>query len=183
MKRWAEIDEFPGYFISDEGQVWSNKTTRLLKLSTDKDGYQIATLYRDGRYKKCKVHRLVVQAFIGGDIENLQVNHKDEDPSNNKVENLEICDASYNINYGTRNAQVANKLMKRPPTQNKPVEAVDSEGNVKLSFPSLHAAERAGFNRAAVGRMCAGYPDRRSYYGYIWRYAISNTTTSPMTTC
>ena len=90
----VQINEYPDYFISKEGFVWSSKSNKYLSLATDKDGYKIVTLYRNGSCKKFKVHRLVAETFICQDIAGKQVNHKDEDPSNNNVGNLEICDCS-----------------------------------------------------------------------------------------
>lgn len=56
------------------------------------------------------VHRLVAEAFIPNPDNLPQVNHKDENPENNNVDNLEWCSASYNVNYGRRNEIVRSKL-------------------------------------------------------------------------
>ena len=56
----------------------------------------------DGK-KTVLVHRLVAQAFLKEDIENTIVNHKDGNPRNNKVENLEWCDYKYNSNHAFDN--------------------------------------------------------------------------------
>jgi len=56
---------------------------------------------RDGDRKKFPVHRLVASTFIPNPNNYPQINHKDEDKTNNSISNLEWCTAKYNINYGT----------------------------------------------------------------------------------
>ena len=59
------------------------------------------------------MHRLVAIAFIPNPNNLPQVNHKDEDKSNNHVDNLEWCSRNYNINYGTRNKRCSEKMKGR----------------------------------------------------------------------
>jgi len=170
--KWVEIKSFPEYQISEYGDVWSEKSHRLLSQATDKDGYRIVTLYRDGKYKKKKVHRLVAESFIDSDIEQLQINHKDENKGNNHVSNLEICDCSYNINYGNRNKKVSEKLTEYTSFKKKAVEGYDDYG-VVVKFDSMHDAERAGYNRSAIYQICSGYSKSRlkTHKGLKWRYS------------
>ena len=57
------------------------------------------------------VHRLVAQAFIPNPDNLPEVNHKNEDKSNNTVDNLEWCDHKYNNNYGTKIERIKKKLI------------------------------------------------------------------------
>ena len=103
---WKDISGFEGvYEISSYGRVRSVKSGKIL--STSKcggcRGYLSVCLSKNGKRYGKLVHRLVAEAFIPA-VEGLsEVNHKDEDKTNNRVENLEFCDHKYNMNYGTRN--------------------------------------------------------------------------------
>lgn len=63
--------------------------------------YKQVVLYKNKEHKTVAVHRLVAEAFIPNPDNLPQVNHKDENPSNNNVSNLEWCTCKYNVNYGT----------------------------------------------------------------------------------
>ena len=75
---------------------------KLLKIYDNTLGYKFVSLVMDKHPSPMYVHRLVAQAFIPNPDGLPQVNHKDEDKSNNRVENLEWCTAKYNMNYGSR---------------------------------------------------------------------------------
>lgn len=105
IEEWRQIPGYEGlYEVSSYGRVRNSKTYRILKHWTT-FGYLMVGL--SGR-KKFYVHRLVAETFIPN-IEKLpQVNHKDEDKTNNRVDNLEWCTAKYNINYGSRTERQKN---------------------------------------------------------------------------
>jgi hypothetical protein len=73
---------------------------RIIRSVKKRHGYRKVSLRRDGRTYQVSVHRLVATAFLPN-VANLPcVNHKDENPSNNRAENLEWCTYKYNVNYG-----------------------------------------------------------------------------------
>ena len=74
------------------------KTQKLIKPANDR-GYLKIRLLINGKQNSAYIHRLVAEAFIPNPNNYKEVNHKDNDPSNNNVENLEWCDRKYNINY------------------------------------------------------------------------------------
>ena len=98
---WKDIKGYEGkYKVSNLGNVYSYLTNKKLKPGIDK-GYLKVNLRKDGKTKQFTVHRLVAQAFLTNDNDYPCVNHKDENPSNNNVDNLEWCTYEYNNNYGT----------------------------------------------------------------------------------
>ena len=113
---WKPVVGYEGlYEVSNTGQVRSldkydsiNRfyEGRILKLFADRLGYLKVGLSSNGKTKKYLVHRLVAEAFIPNPNNFPIINHKDENPSNDNVDNLEWCNAKYNSNYGTRNDRI-----------------------------------------------------------------------------
>jgi len=89
---WKSISELDGrYDISDCGEIRNNKTSKILCKKLDRDGYYQIGLRKLGDRKKIwfYIHRLVALYFLGPpDNENNQVDHIDNNKTNNKVENL-----------------------------------------------------------------------------------------------
>lgn len=94
------------YLVSNYGRLWSNRRNIFMHGTPDKDGY-IRTALRlvDGNAKHVVMHRLVAKAFIPlpdrVDIppEELVVNHKDGNKTNNFVGNLEWCSTYENTRH------------------------------------------------------------------------------------
>ena len=88
------------YFITKDGRVWSNNRKngieRFMK-QYEMDGYLNVGLYKDGKQKKFRVHRLVAQAFITNLENKPYINHIDGDRKNNCVSNLEWCTQRENV--------------------------------------------------------------------------------------
>ena len=103
MEEWKEVPDYEGlYEVSNTGNVRSLIKNKIIKGFINRCGYKLVGLSKNGISKWFQVHRLVAQVFIPNPDNLPMVNHKDEDKNNNRVENLEWCDAKYNINYGTR---------------------------------------------------------------------------------
>lgn len=110
---WRTAYDYPDYEVSNFGRVRSKDRTieysngkihelkgKILAQKTDKGGYSTVSLQRDKKNHKVKVHRLVLSTFSESIGE--QVNHIDENKSNNHLLNLEWCDCKYNNAYGTK---------------------------------------------------------------------------------
>lgn len=96
------------YQVSNLGRIWSVKRQKIMKLQNTTYKYLKVTLIaKNGKKKNELVHRLVAIAFIENPLNLPQVNHKNEDKQDNRVENLEWCDNKYNSNYGTRTQRIA----------------------------------------------------------------------------
>lgn len=94
------------YSVTSCGKVWGYKRKGFLSPRLH-NGYLRVSLSKDGVAKDFFVQRIVAEAFIPNPNNLPQVNHKDENKTNNTPQNLEWCDAKYNINYGTRNLRMS----------------------------------------------------------------------------
>lgn len=174
---WRDIKDYEGlYQVSNFGSVKSlnyNHTGKEKILSTGKvsGGYLSVQLYKNGKGKMYSVHRLVAQAFIPNPLNLPQVNHKDENPSNNHVDNLEWCDQKYNNNYGTRLQKVSDIFKgKNNTVHSKPVLQIDIETNeVIKEWPSMGEVERQlGIFYQNISCCCRGKYKQAG--GYKWKY-------------
>lgn len=107
-----EIKGFEGrYTISNLGIVRSLLTGKKMKLSTTKTGYSRVNLrYANSRkFKSFLVHRLVAGNFIPNPNNLKEINHKDCNPLNNRVDNLEWCSREYNIQYSFKYGKASHK--------------------------------------------------------------------------
>lgn len=103
QESWRPVADCDAYEVSDRGNVRRVKPGRgtrtgLLKLSERGDGYLEVSICVDGRSRRQTVHRLVAQAFLGLP-DDLDVDHRDADRSNNDVFNLRPCTKADNNRY------------------------------------------------------------------------------------
>lgn len=83
---------------------------KILKPGISKYGYYRVRLSKGDKGTVVSIHRLVGLAFLNNPNNYSQINHKDENKKNNCVNNLEWCDAKYNVNYGTRNQRLSESM-------------------------------------------------------------------------
>lgn len=163
---WKDIDPEGIYKISNFGRV---KTTirkgcsvEYRKPTMDKKGYLGVDLRYGGKRHCCKIHRLVALAFIPNPNNYPEINHKDEDKTNNRVDNLEWCDHWYNVHYGTGAERGIDALR-------RDVNQYDKQGNFIKRWHGVKTACAAlGLDSGCVVRCCDG--SSRTYGGFIWLY-------------
>ena len=143
---WKDINGYQGrYQVSNFGRIKSflqdRKNGKIKLGNSTVKGYLAICLYNeDGVFEWHPVHRLVAEAFLDNPNNLPQVNHKDEDKTNNRVDNLEWCDNTYNVNYGTRNerAGISNRCCE---TTSSKIYSVDANGHIEY-YDSIGEAER-----------------------------------------
>ena len=150
--------------VMPTGKVFNSHKVpgRMLKNNMSNIGYYVVNLHKDGKGHTMQVHRLVAQAFIPNPKNLPEVNHKDEDKLNNRVDNLEWCDSAYNTNYGT-------SLQRKTEATRLAVLQYDFDGNFIAEYPSSkEASEAAGVDRSLISKCCRG--QRRTAGGFVWKY-------------
>lgn len=162
MELWKDVKGYEGlYAISDLGRVKSFVSHKILSPRDNGQGYGKVGLCKDMVTKNRYVHRLVAEAFIPNPHNKTEVNHKDGDPSNNHVSNLEWVTSSENTKHAVYKGALCawgNKA--------KPIEAISIENGTTLRFATISEAERALGSRHIVDvlkgrrKLCKGYTFR-----------------------
>ena len=181
MEEWRPIVGYEGkYEVSNMGNVkslertvWDNRgyyktiQERIMKLGKNIDGYLQVGLYRERKRKFYLVHRLVATAFCENPHGYTEVNHIDEDKTNNCAENLEYCSRSYNLTYNDRAKKAGKKAGKK---RSKPVIGIDKVTGLIVEFLSAKEAEsHTGIAQSHICACCKG--KQKSAGNFYWYYA------------
>ena len=171
-------ETYEDFEVSNIGRILSlnyNRTGKpeLLEPSETTCGYLVVNLCKNEKRKTCLVHRVIAETFLENPENLPEINHKDEDKTNNFVflnedgsvdkekSNLEWKNHRDNCNHGTRNERVAK-------AQSKPVLQFTLDGEFVREWPSTMECERNGFSSGNVSACCRG--ERKTAYGFIWMY-------------
>jgi hypothetical protein len=169
-EEWKDIVGYEGlYQVSTLGRVKSNprngtiNNTRILKLKTESNGYLRVCLSKNNKKQSYGVHRLVYETFVGPIPEGMQVNHINEDKTDNRVSNLNLMTPLENTNWGTGIRRRADKIKRK-------IEQYTKEGELVGIFDSLTLAEKVfDFDKRNIHKCLKG--DIPTAYGYVWKYA------------
>ena len=178
---WKDIEGYEGrYQVSDCGNVRSlnyggHGYIRNLVPKVNNSGRLWVELVANGETKQFLIHRLVGNAFIPNPDHLPQINHKDENPKNNMVDNLEWCTQEYNIQYYRERHPCAARERRSTGRYNrkldKPVNQIDSAGNIIKQWKDARAVvNEMGYNQWSITQCCDG--KRNTAYGFRWQYAI-----------
>lgn len=174
---WKPVEEVPKkYLVSNFGRIkyiggYRNKPNRVTLGVKDKSGYYRINMWDSERkiYVSASVHRLVARAFIDNPNNYPIINHKDENPSNNRADNLEWCTYKYNNEYGTAqkracNTRIKNKICKK-------VFAYSLDGVLLNTFNSINDAARFYNTDAAnIGACCNNKGHNKTIKNMIFRF-------------
>jgi hypothetical protein len=167
------ISEFPGYFVTDEGQIFSSRTNGIMRGSLTTPGYMHVVLRKNGIQYARLVHRLVCAAFHENPEGKKDVNHKDGNKLNNHPTNLEWNTRSENqlhawrtgLHEKTRHAlrTCIRKYL------GKPVIAYTEAGLVVAEYSTIREAAKA-INRSHETLSDTLYGKQKRCAGLKWQY-------------
>lgn len=190
---WKDVAGFEKYYqVSNFGRVRSKdrliinaqntylKKGRILKPCFDgAKHYLFVGLHIENKVKQINVHRLVANAFVPNPHNFPQVNHINEDKTDNRATNLEWCTAAYNTNFGSAMKRAAQTYRKHYNRQKiayensaccrKIVFQYSLSGLFLKEWESLTEIQRElGFCRSNISKCCKGIYSQAN--GYIWKF-------------
>lgn len=181
---WKDIKDYRGYYqVSNLGRVkgierivyaGSGKYRKQYeKIMSNKknngNGYKIVSLNKDGISKNYYVHRLVAESFIPNLNNYPQINHKNENKSDNNINNLEWCTPKYNNCYGTRLERLSGFLVSNKINW-KAILQIDDDNNIICRFDSIKQASKYfNISNQAISDCLRGKQNHSA--GYKWKYA------------
>lgn len=157
---WASIKGYEGlYEVSNYGNVRSLKYGKIkyLKPAKNKGGYYFVILCKNGKTKNFRIHRLVANAFIENPNNYPQINHKDEDKTNNKASNLEWCNNQYNKRFSNA----------------KQVMGISKDGRKTILLEATVDGDLLGFKNQNISNAANGKFHKignHKYKGIEWYY-------------
>ena len=147
MEVWKDIDGFPGYQVSDKGRVRSYINNRhdigdkshILKPVSNELGYESVQL---GRRNRRSIHRLVAKAFIPNPNNYPLVRHMDDNPRNNKINNLRWGTQTDNMQDCVKHGRLARDTRAAIRSRKKEIIAISIHDGKSIRFSSIHEAAR-----------------------------------------
>ena len=177
---WKPVVGFGGYYeVSNlgrvrsldgkkwNGKVWCIKKGRILKLSRCTNDYLFVILSINNKKKQVLIHRLVAEAFIPNPENLPQVNHINENKTDNRVENLEWVTCKQNLEYSGN----IEKMIKASKLKSRPVVQYTLGGKFVADFESIMEAERVtGIRHDTISGCCRKLKHYNTAGGYKWRF-------------
>lgn len=182
-EEWRTIPDWERYAVSSFGRIVAydlpylcgkracRREPQLIKprLNNNKPQYLSVVLSNGEKIRKdFLVHRLVAITFIQNPYGLPYINHKDENPLNNNVENLEWCTQKYNCNYGTHNARMAKTLSETAYQKRKVVQLTLNNKFVKAFNSIKEAANANKISCSSISACCT--KTNKTGKGYRWMY-------------
>ena len=158
------------YQVSNHGRVKSLgndkvRKEKILKAGKNTIGYEYVGLCKNSKQKNFLIQRLVAHMFLSDSyFEGAEVNHKDENKTNNHV---------YNVNYGTRNERIGKKVSESMKGELVAQIEPSTEKIINLKY-SFEYKKILGFTQSSISNCCRG-SRYKTHKGYIWKY-ISDCT-------
>ena len=172
-EEWRDVENYEGkYQISNLGRLRSfarSVEPLIFAPHYDKDGYIMYGLRRNGKTYTKKAHRLVASAFIPNKDNLPQINHIDEDKTNNRVSNLEWCSHLYNNRYGTKRQRISFYAMYQGHSLRKVRQYTKDGLFVKEHISSRMAERETNIKHQNIIETCRGGQTQSG--GYLWCYA------------
>lgn len=165
---WYELKEDNKYLINKNGDIKNTKTNKILTPGKTTNGYYTVSLSNNGKRKSYYIHRLVANNFINNPNNYKEINHKDGNKQNNRVDNLEWCDRSYNLTHAYKNGLKKTPRGKDSPYSKKVMQYNLLSGEIIIWDSMIDANREKGYSTGSICEVCKGR--LKTYKNSYWEY-------------
>ncbi len=178
---WKDVEGYETlYQVSDLGRIKSlSRIQSTRKIISEEiimvgyikpNGYKTFTLHKDKKKTTFLIHQIVAKAFIPNPDNRTQINHKDGNPLNNNIDNLEWCTQSENNFHAYRVLGKKAHFLGKVTPKAKQLQQLDLNGNLIKEWESISkAAKSLNIDRMGINDFCNGKSKHSSYKGFIWK--------------
>ena len=184
---WKDIEGYEGlYQVSNWGNVKSlnyrkRGYAKNLTPKINNRGYEWVELRKNGKKKQVVIHRLVGETFLENPNGYPIINHKDENKTNNTVENLEWCTLSYNTKYSMERHPERIIGLRKPRRKRNYYKTKTRYSNIHINqltidgrfikqwFNMAEIKHTLNYHNTSIKECCEG--KRKTAYGYKWEFA------------
>lgn len=167
ISNYGRLKSLSRSFVAKDGKKY-NKPEKIVRLAITRQGYCAFRPSVNGFLGQESIHRLVAEMFVPNPNCLPYINHKDENPSNNIVENLEWCTPKYNSNYGTCQSRRAKTLSDNLNAVSELINQYNVDGSYIRSFRGKKEIVSAGLCYETVRRCCRHLQKRAN--GFVYRF-------------
>ncbi len=198
-ERWLSMEDLPNevwkqsrfknYLVSNYGRIKSLRRVfcpekpetyfykrsypeRIVRMQRNKYGYITYRFSKEGKLHNGLIHQIVAEAFVQNPNNLPCVNHKNEDKSDNRVDNLEWCSASYNSNYGTCQQRRADSVREMRRNREIRIDQYTIDGNFVRHYSKKGEIDDAGYCLKTILRVCRKRQELSN--GFVWRFTGDN---------
>jgi hypothetical protein len=163
IEKWKVVPLFERYEASNIGNVRHAVTKRAKKSTLTKTGRLQINLWNGKKNVLSLVHRIILLTFIGECPAGHECNHKDGNPKNNKIENLEWVTRSQNLSHAYANNLNSQKGDQNGNAKLKEEDVINIKKLIQSGIPQAEIARRFNTPKPTINHIATGY---------TWRDAI-----------
>lgn len=162
--------DYSKYTITEDGKIFSKHYNRNLEGYIESKGEYVIAFLKciDGKQRVFKWHRVIWCYFNGEIPQGMQINHIDENKTNNALSNLNLLTPQQNANHGTRNERIAKALSVAKTKHHIRQYNLETDETIKIWFNLTEIEKQLGYSKTLINRCCHG--------GYICRDKWCNIT-------
>ena len=174
FREWRPIKDYEGlYDLRSDGLLYTYPRPRTkggYNYGGKSNKYLKFSLSKEGKVKSILAHRLVYEVFIGQIPDGYDVHHKNHNPKDNRVENLELIE----LHKHRKNHYEENKtelIKKKVNKTSKPVLQYTKSMELVAEYKSAQEAEKiTGINQGNISMCCNGRYGYKTAGGFIWKF-------------